>query len=120
MNVCVCAYACEKIHHICTQHTSYIYITRACLFEKRLWDDVYTKLNDFIKTCQIYGCSVGWDSRIHRLLLYRGVRFPCNECPDLTLNNLIVSFQLCWNFGECEITLYCHRSQSTLVRSGST
>ena len=26
-------------------------------------------------------CPVGWGCRIHRLLLYRGVRPPPNECP---------------------------------------
>ena len=40
------------------------------------------------------GCPVGWGCRIHRrLLLYRGVRPPPNECPDMTLNNLMVRFQ---------------------------
>ena len=35
---------------------------------------------------------VGWSCRIHRLHLFRGVRAP-NECPDMTLNNLMVRFQ---------------------------
>ena len=26
-------------------------------------------------------CPVGWSCRIHRLLLYRGVRHTPNECP---------------------------------------
>ena len=26
-------------------------------------------------------CPVGWDCRIHRLLLSKGVRPPPNECP---------------------------------------
>ena len=29
---------------------------------------------------KVYSCPVGWGSRIHRLLLCRGVR-PPNECP---------------------------------------
>ena len=58
--------------------------------------------------------TVGWGCRIHRLLLCRGVR-PPNECPDMTLNNLMVRFQQCWCFGECEVPLHCHHSQ---VHSG--
>ena len=60
------------------------------------------------------GCPVGWGCRIHRLLLCRGVR-PPNECPDMTLNNLMVRFQWCWSFGECGVPLYYHRFQ---VHSG--
>ena len=26
----------------------------------------------------------------------------------MTLNNLMVSFQQCWSFGECGVPLYCH------------
>ena len=37
-------------------------------------------------------CPIGWGCRIHRLLLCIWVR-PSNECPVLTLNNLIVRFQ---------------------------
>ena len=60
-------------------------------------------------------CPVGWGCRIYRLLLCRGVRPPTNECPDMTLNNLMVRFQQCWTSGECGVPLYCHRSQ---VHSG--
>ena len=51
----------------------------------------------------------------HRLLLCRGVRPPPTRVLDMTLNNLMVRFQQCWSFGECEVPLYCHRSQ---VHSG--
>ena len=60
-------------------------------------------------------CPASWGCRIHRLLLCRGVRPPPNECPDMTLNNLMVRFQQCWSFGECGVPLHCHRSQ---VHSG--
>ena len=41
-------------------------------------------------------CPVGWGRRIHRLFLCRGVRPPFpNECPDKTLNNLMVRFKQC-------------------------
>ena len=30
---------------------------------------------------------------------------------DMPLNNLIVSLQLCLNFGECGVPLHCHRSK---------
>ena len=33
---------------------------------------------------------VNWDCKIYQLHLYRGVRPPPNECPDMTLNNLMV------------------------------
>ena len=42
---------------------------------------------------QIIYCPVNWGSRIHTLHLTRGVRPPPNECPDMTLKNLIVKFQ---------------------------
>ena len=29
----------------------------------------------------------------------------------MTLNNLMVRSQSCWNFGECGVSLHCHRSQ---------
>ena len=29
---------------------------------------------------------------------------------DLTLNNLMMSFQQCWSFGECGVSLHCHIS----------
>ena len=57
-------------------------------------------------------CPVSWGCRIHRLLLCSGVRLPPpNECPDMTLNNLIVRFQQCRSFVECRVPLYCHCSQ---------
>ena len=37
-------------------------------------------------------CAIGWDSRIHQLLLCRGVKLP-NECKYMTLNSLMVRFQ---------------------------
>ena len=38
-------------------------------------------------------CPVGWGYRIHQLLLSRGVRPPPTSALDMTLNNLMVSFQ---------------------------
>ena len=61
-----------------------------------------------------YWFSVGWGCRIYRLLLFRGVR-PPNECPDMTLNNLMVKFRQCWSFGEYGVPLHCYCSQ---VHSG--
>ena len=58
---------------------------------------------------------VSWGCRIHWLHLCRRVRPPPNECPDMTLNNLIVRFQQRWSFGECGVPLHCHCSQ---VHSG--
>ena len=40
---------------------------------------------------------------------FLGVR-PLNECPDMTLNNLMSSLQL-WRFGKYGISLHCHCSQ---------
>ena len=34
-------------------------------------------------------CPVSWGCTIRRLHLCRGVRPPPNECPDMTLNNLV-------------------------------
>ena len=39
-----------------------------------------------------HGCPVGCGYRIHRQQLCRGVQLP-NECPDMTLNNLVMRFQ---------------------------
>ena len=36
-----------------------------------------------------------WDCRIYQLLLCRGEGSTPNECPDITLNNLMVMFQYC-------------------------
>ena len=61
-------------------------------------------------------CPVGWDCRIHRRLLCRGVRLPSpTSVLDMTLNNLMVRFQYSWSFGECRVPLHCHCSQ---VHSG--
>ena len=45
-------------------------------------------------------CSIGWGSKIHRLLLCRGVRPHPTIVPDWTVSILMVSFQKCWSFGE--------------------
>ena len=57
-------------------------------------------------------CPVDWGCRIHWLLLCKEVR-PPPPPPiqvDMTLNNLMVRFQWCWNFGECGTPLHCHLS----------
>ena len=59
-------------------------------------------------------CPGDWGCRIHRLHLCRGVRLPpplAYECPDMTLSNLMVRFQWCWDFGEYGAPLHCHCSQ---------
>ena len=57
-------------------------------------------------------CPVGWGCGIYQLHLCRGVRQPPpTSVLNMTLNNLMVSFQLCWSFGECSVPLHCHRSQ---------
>ena len=48
-------------------------------------------------------CPVDWGCRIHQVRLNRGVRPPPTSVPYMTLNNLMVRFQKCWNFGECGI-----------------
>ena len=68
-----------------------------------------------VMVIQFIICPVGWGSRIHRLLLCRGVRTPPTSVLDMTLNNLMVRFQQCWSLGECGVPLHCHRSQ---VQSG--
>ena len=57
-------------------------------------------------------------SRIRWLNLCRGVE-SLTECPVLTLNQLMARLQS-WSFWECEESLHCYYSQSTLTRSGST
>ena len=40
----------------------------------------------------------------------RGVRsHPPTSVLDMTLNNLVVRFRYCWTFGECGVSLHCHR-----------
>ena len=57
-------------------------------------------------------CPVSWGCRIHWLPLCRGVwPPPPTSVLDMTLNNLMVRFQQCWNFGECGVPLHCHCSQ---------
>ena len=49
-------------------------------------------------------CLVGWGCRIHRLHRCRGVRpFP-TRVLDMTLNNLMLRFQLCGRFGGIKST----------------
>ena len=50
-------------------------------------------------------CPVCWVCRLHRLLLCKGSKTSSIECPDMTLNNLMVRFQWCWSFGECRVPL---------------
>ena len=63
---------------------------------------------------------VSWGCRIHRLHLCRGVRLPPNECPDMTLSNLIMRPQQCWSFGECGYNFIAIAPRYTLTRSGNT
>ena len=57
-------------------------------------------------------CPVAWGCRIYQLYFCREVRplFPTTVL-DMTVNNLMVRFQWCWSFGECEAILHCHHSQ---------
>ena len=72
---------------------------------------VFLSSNDYIVICKVHNdkssisikncddnpgqpyCPVGWGSKMHRLHLFRRVRPSPNECPDMTLNNMIVKFQ---------------------------
>ena len=55
---------------------------------------------------------VGWDCRIHRLHLCRGVRpHHLNDCPEMTLSNLMVRLQ----YPGIAIA-----TRTTLTRSSST
>ena len=65
--------------------------------------------------CNYVFCPVSWGCRIHWLHLFWEVRSPLTSVLDMTLNNLMVRFQQCWSFGECGVSLHCHRSQ---VHSG--
>ena len=60
-----------------------------------------------------YVCPVRWGCRIHWLLLCRGVKaHPQPTCVlYMTLNNLMVMFQLCWSFGESRVPPHCCHSQ---------
>ena len=42
-------------------------------------------------------CPVDYVTRTHRLILCRGVRPPHNECPDATLNNLMLELWVMWS-----------------------
>ena len=60
-------------------------------------------------------CPVCWGCRIHQLHLSRGVRPLQMSVLHLTVNNLTVTIQRCWSFGEYREPLHCHCSH---VHSG--
>ena len=43
--------------------------------------------------------------------LQRGKTPSSTRIPDMTLNNLMVTFQWCWSFGECWAPFHSHCSQ---------
>ena len=45
--------------------------------------------------------------------------FP-NECPDMTLSNLMMKFQWCWSFENVGHLFIAIAPRSTLARNGST
>ena len=59
--------------------------------------------------------QLGLQNTLTSAPLQRGKTLPLTSVLDMTLNNLMVMFQQCWNFGECRVPLHCHRSQ---VHSG--
>ena len=61
-------------------------------------------------------CPVGWGCRIHRLLLFRGVR-PPNECPGYDTKQ---SFSKTGALGKAEYPFIAIAPRSTQARSGST
>ena len=57
-------------------------------------------------------CPVCKGCRIYRLHLCGEVRPPPTmSVLDMTLNNLMVRFQSCWNFGKCRVPLYSHQGR---------
>ena len=52
----------------------------------------------------LLACLVGWDFRIHRLHLCRGVRPPPNEWPEYDTKQSD-RFQWCWGFWGMQSTL---------------
>ena len=66
----------------------------------------------FLLTAQIYDAIIweGLAGRIQWLHLCRRVKHPQTSVLDMTLNNLMVRFQLCYCFEECRVDLYNHYS----------
>ena len=67
-------------------------------------------------------CPVQHECQTAQLKILVGAKPTANWCSrpyprstNMTLNNLRLRFQKCWDFGECRIPLHCHCSQ---VHSG--
>ena len=82
-----------------------------------VWDTSCFILSETSDFC----CPVGWDCRIHQLLLCKGVRpLPSTSVLDMTLNILMVRFQWWWSFEECGYPFIAIAPRSTLAQRGST
>ena len=93
-----------------------ITITAIVWFGLVLWHICHCKL---LMLSPLLCWPVGWGCRIHRLLLCWGIRPPPTRVQNMTLNNLMVKFQECWNFRKSRLPLYCHRSRSGSIWSGN-
>ena len=80
------------------------------MYPLRSWHDQMTKTKSI--SYPILSSRVDWGCRIHRLYLWRGIRFLLPTSVLLMrLNHLTARLQLCWSFEECRVLLHCHRSQ---------
>ena len=59
--------------------------------------------------------------RKHNIFIIKGFRtivfifiVSPNECPDMTLNNLMVRLLYCRSFGECGVPFHCSQVHSGL------
>ena len=73
------------------------------------------RLFNYVRYYQLFCCPVGSGCIIHQLHPCRRVRPPPMRVLDMTLNNVMVTFQWCRIFGESGAPIYCHCSQ---VHSG--
>ena len=106
LNSTYCYYLFHILGKLCIQ-----------LFSLQLWVNCsvdlalypwYGKENSEFKPVEL------WPSRLGLLntptaSLQRS-KTPTTGVLDMTLNNLMVRFHLCWSFGECGVSRHCHRS----------
>ena len=62
----------------------------------------------------MYICSIGWGCRIHRLLLYREIRPPPNECPAYDTKQSDDEVPVILELKEGSVPLHCSQVQSQL------